>query len=105
MKKVKQRQSKLVIKRIKAKSGADAVAKKFGEDKEFRTRVVPNKKRITKYLSTLNQLVSPNYDKDKQITITMDFAENDIKDYKHWLENEGRELMFKTRERINKDKK
>ena len=49
--------------------------------------------------------VSPNYDKDKQITITMDFAENDIKDYKHWLENEGRELMFKTRERINKDKK
>ena len=35
----------------------------------------------------------------------MDFAENDIKDYKHWLENEGRELMFKTRERINKDKK
>ena len=45
MKKVKQRQSKLVIKRIKAKSGADAVAKKFGEDKEFRTRVVPNKKK------------------------------------------------------------
>ena len=35
----------------------------------------------------------------------MDFAKNDIKDYKHWLENEGRELMFKTRERINKDKK
>ena len=34
----------------------------------------------------------------------MDFAENDIKDYKHWLENEGRELMFKTK-RINKDKK
>ena len=49
--------------------------------------------------------MSPNYDKDKQITITMDFAENDIKDYKHLLENEGRELMFKTRERINKDKK
>jgi len=63
------------------------------------------RKKIIKYLSTLNQLVSPNYDKDKQITITMDFAENDIKDYKHWLENEGRELMFKTRERINKDKK
>ena len=45
MKKVKQRQSKLVIKRIKAKSGADVVAKKFSEDKEFRTRVVPNKKK------------------------------------------------------------
>ena len=45
MKKIKQRQSRLVIKRIKAKSGADAVAKKFGEDKEFRTRVVPNKKK------------------------------------------------------------
>lgn len=44
MKKIKQRQSRLVIKRIKAKSGADAVAKKFGEDKEFRTRVMPNKK-------------------------------------------------------------
>ena len=43
--KIKQRQSRLVIKRIKAKSGADAVAKKFGEDKEFRTRVVPNKKK------------------------------------------------------------
>ena len=35
----------LVIRRIKAKSGADAVAKKFGEDKEFRTRVEPNKKK------------------------------------------------------------
>ena len=45
MKKIKQRQSKLVIKRIKAKSGADVVAKKFCEDKEFRTRVVPNKKK------------------------------------------------------------
>ena len=45
MKKIKQRQSKLEIKRIKAKSGADAVAKKFCEDKEFRTRVVPNKKK------------------------------------------------------------
>ena len=45
MKKIKQRQSRLVIKRIKAKSGADAVAKKFGEDKEFRTRVVPSKKK------------------------------------------------------------
>ena len=43
--KIKQRHSRLVIKRIKAKSGADAVAKKFGEDKEFRTRVVPNKKK------------------------------------------------------------
>ena len=45
MKKIKQRQSRLEIKRIKAKSGADAVAKKFREDKEFRTRVVPNKKK------------------------------------------------------------
>ena len=45
MKKIKQRQSRLVIKRIKAKSGAGAVAKKFSEDKEFRTRVVPNKKK------------------------------------------------------------
>ena len=45
MKKIKQRQSRLVIKRIKAKSGADAVAKAFGEDKEFRTRVIPNKKK------------------------------------------------------------
>ena len=45
MKKIKQRHSRFVIKRIKAKSGADAVAKKFGEDKEFRTRVVPNKKK------------------------------------------------------------
>jgi len=35
----------LVIKRIKNKSGADIVAKKFSEDKEFRTRVVPNKKK------------------------------------------------------------
>ena len=35
----------LVIRRIKAKSGADAVAKAFGEDKEFRTRVIPNKKK------------------------------------------------------------
>ena len=42
MKKIKQRQSRLVIKRIKAKSGADVVAKKFSEDKEFRTRVVQN---------------------------------------------------------------
>ena len=33
------------IKRIKAKSGADAVAKQFGEDNQFRTRVVPNKKK------------------------------------------------------------
>ena len=35
----------LIIRRIKAKSGADAVAKAFGEDKEFRTRVIPNKKK------------------------------------------------------------
>ena len=35
----------LVIRRIKAKSGADAVAKAFGEDDEFRTRVIPNKKK------------------------------------------------------------
>ena len=35
----------LVIRRVKAKSGADAVAKAFSEDKEFRTRVVPNKKK------------------------------------------------------------
>jgi hypothetical protein len=34
-----------VIKRVKTKSGADAVAKQFGEDKEFRTRIVPNKKK------------------------------------------------------------
>ena len=34
-----------MIRRIKRKSGADAVAKAFGEDKEFRTRVVPNKKK------------------------------------------------------------
>ena len=34
-----------MIRRVKTKSGADAVAKKFGEDKEFRTRVVPNKKK------------------------------------------------------------
>ena len=34
-----------MIKRMKTKSGADAVAKAFGEDKEFRTRVVPNKKK------------------------------------------------------------
>ena len=35
----------LVIRRVKTKSGADAVAKKFGLDKEFRTRVIPNKKK------------------------------------------------------------
>ena len=35
----------LVIRRVKTKSGADAVAKQFGEDKEFRTRIVPNKKK------------------------------------------------------------
>jgi hypothetical protein len=35
----------LTIKRIKTKSGADAVAKAFGEDDEFRTRVIPNKKK------------------------------------------------------------
>ena len=34
-----------MIRRVKVKSGADAVAKKFGEDKEFRTRIVPNKKK------------------------------------------------------------
>ena len=34
-----------MIKRMKTKSGASAVAKQFGEDKEFRTRVVPNKKK------------------------------------------------------------
>ena len=34
-----------MIRRVKTKSGADAVAKKFGEDKEFRTRAVPNKKK------------------------------------------------------------
>jgi hypothetical protein len=34
-----------VIRRVKVKSGANAVAKAFGEDKEFRTRVVPNKKK------------------------------------------------------------
>ena len=34
-----------MIRRIKRKSGADAVAKQFGEDKEFRTRVIPNKKK------------------------------------------------------------
>ena len=34
-----------MIKRMKTKSGADAVAKEFGLDKEFRTRVVPNKKK------------------------------------------------------------
>ena len=34
-----------MIKRMKTKSGADAVAKAFGEDKEFRTRVIPNKKK------------------------------------------------------------
>ena len=53
----------------------------------------------------LNQLVSPNYDKDKKITITVDFAENDIKDYKHWLKNEGRDFMIKTRAGVKKDKK
>ena len=37
--------SSLAIKRIKAKSGADVVAKKFSEDKEYRTRVVPDKKK------------------------------------------------------------
>ena len=36
---------KIKVKRIKARAGADAVAKKFSEDKEFRTRVVPNKKK------------------------------------------------------------
>ena len=45
MKKTKKRQKRLVIRRIKAKSGADVVAKKFSEDKEFRTRVVPDKKK------------------------------------------------------------
>ena len=34
-----------MIRRIKRKSGADAVAKQFGEDNQFRTRVVPNKKK------------------------------------------------------------
>ena len=34
-----------MIKRMKTKSGADAVAKAVGEDKEFSTRVVPNKKK------------------------------------------------------------
>ena len=45
MKKIKQKPSRLVIKRIKTKSGADVVAKKFSEDKEYRTRVVPDKKK------------------------------------------------------------
>jgi hypothetical protein len=45
MKKIKKIKSKLEIKRIKNKSGADVVAKKFLEDKEFRTRILPNKKR------------------------------------------------------------
>lgn len=36
---------RLVIRRIKTKSGADAVAKGFGEDKQFRTHVMPNKKK------------------------------------------------------------
>ena len=39
---------KIKVKRIKARAGADAVAKKFSEDKEFRTRVVPNKKKNSK---------------------------------------------------------
>ena len=34
-----------MIRRVKTRSAADAVAKKFGEDKEFRTRVIPNKKK------------------------------------------------------------
>ena len=34
-----------MIRQVKTRSGADAVAKQFGEDKEFRTRVVPNKKK------------------------------------------------------------
>ena len=45
MKEIKRGRSRLVIRRIKRKSGADAVAKQFGEDKEFRTRVIPNKKK------------------------------------------------------------
>ena len=34
-----------MIKRMKTKSGADAVAKAFSEDNQYRTRVVPNKKK------------------------------------------------------------
>ena len=45
MKETKRGRSRLVIRRIKRKSGADAVAKQFGEDNEFRTRVIPNKKK------------------------------------------------------------
>ena len=45
MKETKRGRARLVIKRMKTKSGASAVAKQFGEDKEFRTRVVPNKKK------------------------------------------------------------
>ena len=45
MKEIKRGRSRLEIRRIKRKSGADAVAKQFGEDKEFRTRVIPNKKK------------------------------------------------------------
>ena len=45
MKETKRGLSRLVIRRVKTRSGADAVAKKFGEDKEFRTRVIPNKKK------------------------------------------------------------
>ena len=36
---------KIKVKRIKSRAGADTVAKKFSEDKEFRTRVIPNKKK------------------------------------------------------------
>ena len=34
-----------MIKRMKTKSGADAAAKAFGEDRQYRTRVIPNKKK------------------------------------------------------------
>ena len=34
-----------MIKRMKTKSGANAVAKQFGEDNQYRTRVIPNKKK------------------------------------------------------------
>lgn len=36
---------KALIKSIKTRSGADSVAKLFGVDKEFRTRVIPGKKK------------------------------------------------------------
>ena len=39
------KERRLVIRRIKAKSGADAVAKDFGESKQYRTRMMPNKKK------------------------------------------------------------